>query len=90
MTQSSLMKANNIVMAAWHDTKRVTALSTIHTDNTSGKMIKSKDGGAKEVEKPVLLESYNQHTSGVDIMDQNLGTYSYPHESTKWHAPTVP
>ena len=64
------MKANNIVAVAWRDTKRLTTWSTVHLDNTIGKKIQSQDGGAKEVAKPVLVESYNQHMSGVDIIDQ--------------------
>ena len=37
------------------------------------------------MEKPVIAEVYNQYMAGVDIMDQKLGTYAFPHKSSKWY-----
>jgi len=81
------MRCNNMVACAWHDTKRVHFLSTIHTNNTIDKRIRSKgaEGGYREVEKPVIVETYNHQMSGVDILDQKLGTYQFPHKSSKWY-----
>jgi hypothetical protein len=62
-------------------------LSTLHTNNNVTKAIRSRQvpGGIRDVEKPVMVADYNSHMSGVDIMDQRLGTYAYPHRCTKWY-----
>ena len=72
----------NLVACAWHDTKRVTFLSTVDTNNTIDKQIRSRgaEGGHRTVEKPVIAERYNQHMAGVDLHDQMMGTYAYPHK----------
>ena len=46
-----------MVACAWHDTKRLHFLSTIHTNNTIDKRIRSKnaEGDYKEVEKKQSL-----------------------------------
>ena len=41
--------------------------------------------GYRNVEKPVLAEKYNYFMGGVDMLDQLLGTYQYPHKSQKWY-----
>ena len=80
------MPSDNLVTCAWHDTKRVHFLSTIDTDNTVDKRMRSRgaEGGHRIVEKPVIAEVYNQHMGEVDIMDQRLGTYAFLHKNTKW------
>ena len=80
------MRANNIVAMAWQDVKRVTCLTTVHTNNTCEKSIREK--GKKEgrmLIKPVAIEEYNCRMAGVDRLDQMLGTYAYGHKSTKWY-----
>lgn len=81
------MRKGNLVACAWQDTKRVHFLSTIHTNNTIDKRIRSRggEGGYRTVEKPVIGELYNQHMGAVDICDQKLGTYTFPHKSGKWY-----
>jgi hypothetical protein len=81
------MRSDDLIACAWHDTKRLTMLSTIHTNNVINKVIRSRNhpGGRRDVDKPVMVEDYNQHMSGVDIMDQRLGTYAYPHKCYKWY-----
>ena len=81
------MRSDNMVACAWHDTKRVHFLSTIHTNNTVDKRLRAKGepGGHRTVEKPVIAEVYNQNMGGVDILDQKLGTFCYPHKSSKWY-----
>ena len=32
-----------------------------------------------------MTEDYNQFMGGVDLTDQLLGTYAYPHKVTKWY-----
>ena len=81
------MRSGNMVACAWHDTKRFTMLSTIDTNLTVDKEIRSKDhaSGHRTVEKPVAVARYNHSMAGVDRFDQMLGTYQYPHKSVKWY-----
>ena len=46
----------NIVAYAWQDVKFVTFLSSVHSDNTVDKRMKSGDheGGYRQVEKPLI------------------------------------
>lgn len=81
------MRKGNLVACAWHDTKRLTLLSTVDTNLTIDKRIRSKgvEGGYRVVDKPVMAERYNHGMAGVDRLDQMLGTYQYPHKCTKWY-----
>ena len=56
-------RCNDVVACAWHDTKRVHLLSTVHTNLTTDKQIRcrSETSGYRTVEKPVLAEIYNQN-----------------------------
>lgn len=81
------MRSDNLVACAWHDTKRLSLLSTVDTSLTLDKTVrkKSAQGGHREVEKPVMAERYNNCMAGVDHLDQMLGTYQYPHKCSKWY-----
>ena len=80
-------RSNNLVACAWHDTKRVTFLSTIHTNNTIDKRLRTRRDptGFRQIEKPVIADRYNANMAGVDLYDQMLGSYSYPHKVQKWY-----
>ena len=79
----------NVVACTWHDVKRVSFLSTVHTNAIVTKNVRSGKhaGGFRQVTKPRLAEDYNQYMGGVDTMDQMLGTYTFPHKMTKCHGP---
>ena len=80
-------KDDDLVACAWHDTKRLTLLSTIDNNLTLEKNVRSRedDTGHRTVRKPVIAEQYNHFMGGVDTLDQLLGTYQYPHKSQKWY-----
>ena len=81
------MRSGNLVACAWHDTKWLTMLSTVNTNLTIDKRIKSKGavGGYRTIEKPVIAEQYNDCMAGVDHLDQMLGSYQFPHKCFKWY-----
>ena len=80
------MRAGNLVGCGWQDVKRVTCLSTAHTNNTCEKTIRQKDNPeGRLLDKPVMVEEYNAKMSGVDRLDQMLGSYAYSHKSLKWY-----
>ena len=76
------MRSGNMVACAWHDTKRLTMLSTVDTNLTIDKEVRTKrsEGGHKRtIDKPVAVERYNQNMAGVDRFEQIVGlTYQYP------------
>jgi len=79
-------RSGDLVACAWQDVKRVTCLSTVHTNNTCDKTLRERGNPAgRQLEKPVMIEEYNAKMSGVDRMDQMLGSYAYCHKSTKWY-----
>lgn len=80
---------DDLVTSVMMDTKRVQFLSTVHNDLTTDKSIRAKGtaDGHRTIEKPVMGADYNIHMNGVDIFDQKLGTYGYPHKSSKWYMP---
>ena len=83
----SKSEANNLVAVAWHDSKRVSLLSTIHTNNTMNKRIRCRGepDGYRQIEKPVMADVYNTYMGGVDHFDQLMKSYQYPHRSYKWY-----
>ena len=80
--EPKIMRCHNLLACAWQDTKHVHFLWNIHTNDTVDKRIRAKGQGYRTVEKPVIAEVYKLHMVGVDIMDQKLGTYAFPHKSS--------
>ena len=66
----------------WHDKRDVNMLSTYHTDELIDKTRRSKRaaGGVKTVKKPKMVEDYNNNMNGVDLNDQNIKYYGFPHK----------
>ena len=81
------MCCQDLITCAMMDTKRVHFLSSVHSDNTFDKIVRDRNapGGTRTVVRPVMCEAYNQHMNGVDVLDQKLGSYSYPHKCAKWY-----
>ena len=73
--------------AAMMDTKRVHFLSSVHSDNTFDKTVRDRKApdGKRTVTRPVMCDAYNNHMNGVDVLDQKLGSYNYPHKCAKWN-----
>ncbi len=85
--EPQFMRSGNMVACTMHDTKRVSFISTIHTNNTDDKKVRSRGSkdGFRSIEKPIMGISYNKYKGGVDILDQKLGTYAFPHKAQKWY-----
>jgi hypothetical protein len=55
-------------------------LSTYHRDETVDITRRSRRvGGVETIKKPRMVEDYNQSMNGVDIHDQNIKYYGFPH-----------
>ena len=62
-------------------------LSTCHdTDLTEIRQrTRSAEGGVEVVKKPKLVNDYNTHMGGVDMSDQLILYYGYPHRLENWN-----
>ena len=64
---------DGVLSLKWRDKRDVMMLSTFHESNMMEKARRSKavQGGVEEVQKPVVVEDYNQHMGGVDKSKNN-------------------
>ena len=83
----AFFKKGKLLGVTWHDTKRVNVLSTIHGTGTVEKEIRDRnaEGGHRAIKKPQAIDSYNQGMNGVDMLDQRMSYYRYPHRHLKWY-----
>ncbi|KAM4544857.1 piggyBac transposable element-derived protein 4-like [Odontesthes bonariensis] len=81
------MRKGNLLACAWHDTKRLTMLSTLHSVGGIRKRIRTKHSatGFRDIFRLVCVDEYNSYMGGVDTADQRMKTYLFPHRSTKWY-----
>ncbi len=72
------MRHGKLLACAWHDTKCLTMLSSLHGNSCVRKRIRSKqsDTGFREINRPVCVDGYN--TFMVDTSDQRMKTYLFP------------
>ena len=80
-------KRDNFVVCHWHDTSKVTLLSTIDGNGVTSKTIRSRDSesGFREISKPNIADNYNSFMGGVDLFDQLCSTLPFPHKCQKWY-----
>ncbi|XP_063041039.1 piggyBac transposable element-derived protein 4-like [Engraulis encrasicolus] len=81
------MQKGKMLACAWHDTKRLTMLSTVHDNTCTRKRIRTKHSatGYRDISRPVCVDQYNSFMGGVDTADQRMKTYLFPHRSRKWY-----
>lgn len=66
------MRNNKLLACAWHDTKRITVLSSVYGNKCSETEVFTKKGetGFCEVKKPLSINRYNSFMGGLDTADQ--------------------
>ncbi|XP_064631697.1 piggyBac transposable element-derived protein 4-like [Lineus longissimus] len=82
-------RAENVIACTWQDNKRVNMLSTIHCCGVTPIQVRDKKEatGFRNVSKPDCVIQHNKYMGRVDLMDQYLQYYEYPHRSNKWYMP---
>lgn len=72
---------NQVRCLKWHDKREVNMLSTYHSDDVIEKSRRSRHvgGGVETIKKPRMIEDYNNNMNGVDLNDQNIKYYGFPH-----------
>lgn len=68
---------NQVRCLKWHDKREVNMLSTYHSDDVIEKRRSRHVGGG--VETINMIEDYNNNMNGVDLNDQNIKYYGFPH-----------
>lgn len=71
----------------WKDNKVVTLLSNYIGSQPMGKVVRydKKQKRKVEVPCPKIVQEYNMHMGGVDLMDSFLGRYRIRVKSRKWY-----
>ena len=75
---------DDLACAVWMDTKPVLTLSNFHDPAEQGTVLRRRDGVRTQVPVPKMLQDYQQHMRGVDLMDQAVSYYTINHRSKKW------
>ena len=70
----------------WKDKRIVSMLSTIHDDTMISKERRNRQapGEVETIQKPLIIEDYNQYMGGVDKSDQLVVYYGFRRSSKKW------
>eukprot|EP01022_Parablepharisma_sp_SALTPOND_P003169 TRINITY_DN11262_c0_g1_i1.p1 TRINITY_DN11262_c0_g1~~TRINITY_DN11262_c0_g1_i1.p1 ORF type:complete len:369 (-),score=4.95 TRINITY_DN11262_c0_g1_i1:139-1245(-) len=72
---------NNIaVLTKWLDKKQLLCLSTVYGPDSL--IVSTRNNKSKKV--PKCISYYTKHMRGVDLMNQMIQTYRFPHRSNKW------
>ncbi|MEW8548513.1 MAG: transposase, partial [Candidatus Thiodiazotropha sp.] len=76
---------DDLTFCIWMDTKSVLVLSNFHSPDSVGS-VNRRSGQAlqQRVRVPKMVEDYQAHMKGVDLMDQMIGYYMIQHRSKKW------
>ena len=62
---------DSVLALKWRDKCEVLMLSTHHNSSMVVKSRRSRaaEGGVEDIEKPLVVEDYNQHMGGVDLSE---------------------
>lgn len=77
------LKRNQLTLALWKDHKIVCMGSTYYSNEFIYHK-KWRNGNQAQIQIPLMIKEYNTYMKGVDIFDQRLTYYSYPHKFKKW------
>ena len=75
----------SLMAIKWMDKRPVCLLTTTEDNSTVAKRRKAScAGNIEEVQKPRIIDEYNQYMGGVDKGDQLASYYGFYHRSMKW------
>lgn len=86
-------QSNNMLLTIWRDSKIVYLLSTIDQVKQSrvtrrkrrNKITQENPEIMETINMPSSIHNYNRLARGVDVLDQYLNYYLFPHRSMKWY-----
>ena len=68
---------DGVLALKWHDKRDVLMLSTYHDSSMVEKSRRSKGAGVETIQKPKVVEDYNQYMGGVDLSKSNSDKIVY-------------
>ncbi|GFY37219.1 piggyBac transposable element-derived protein 3 [Trichonephila inaurata madagascariensis] len=75
-----------ISVIAWKDNKTVLMTSTFSGEKPLGKVMRyDKTKNRVEIIKPHVIEKYNKHMGGVDLLDSTIARHKILMRSKKWY-----
>ena len=75
---------DDLAYSIWMDTKPVVVMSNFHDPAEQGTVLRRREQARTQVPVPKMLEDYQQHMRGVDLLDQAISYYTLNHRSKKW------
>ena len=75
---------DDLVFATWMDTKPVLTLSNFHDPTEQGTVLRRRDRVRTQVPVPKMVQDYQRHMRGVDLLDQAISYHTINHRSKKW------
>lgn len=78
-------KTDNIYVSKWKDKREVLAITTGYKPV----MVTVRNKYGVEKVKPIEIDAYNRHMSGVDKSDQMLSYYSCPRKTIRWYKKVI-
>lgn len=80
--------SNGLMATSWKDKKVVTALTNFHKSGEATPVRRyDKKGKSLELQRPAIIQDYNQYMNGVDRIDQMRSYYSCGARSKRWWIP---
>jgi hypothetical protein len=80
---------DNVELSAvkWYDNRAVTFLSTLVGSQPAGEVTRwsKKDRCHEQIPSPKVVQVYNKHMGGVDLLDSLVGLYRIRIRSKKWY-----
>jgi hypothetical protein len=87
LEQVGTHKNQHLKCVQWYDNKVVTLLSTFAGSQPLRKVQRffKTDNTRKEMNCPNIVQVYNKHMGGMDLLDSLLGLYRIHIRSKKWY-----
>ena len=82
INQQVFLKKEEIVLCLYEDKKLVKMISNFYTSEMTTKTNRKKEERVDPY--PLVIANYQKNMGGVDLFDQMLTYYHYPHRFIKW------
>ena len=85
--RSECATSENVVVTQWRDNKTVTMASNFVGKLPEGKCIRFSRSERKDIQikQPKVIQLYNKHMGGVDLLDQSINCYRIGVRIRKWY-----
>ena len=77
-------RADRLLALEWRAAKKKNSLVMLSTQSSAGVVTQQPRWNQEEIEKPMVVNSYNHSMNGVDRADQNSVYYPFIRKTRKW------